>query len=1102
VAVAALTFVLGTAPLALAAPPVVKTVPAVATNPLIPHDVWSGKAIRLKGTADRDGAGITYEWDPGDGNAPYTGSVTNRWVIEATHTYTGAVGTVFTAKLTVTDTNTAESAFQVFRVEIKPQELPVEVNYAIGEGLWYLHKTMVRTTLVDGITQAGHWRGAGEASSGHYSTSAANILAFEVSGHLETGDPSNPYVETVTRALKDLFERIVTVPIPNSQTNGIGTFNPDGNGNGFGVQINQSEPFYQGGMMMDAIIGSGTPNAVATTGELPSAPDPGIKGRTYGDIVQDMADFYAYCQYDGNGGGGWQYSCNAFPDSSANQWGAIGLIPAERDFGSSVSQILKDWNLVWLNTAQDPTSGHCGYTSTGPVWGPYGTTPACMVQLVLSGVGRGDPRWDKAETFMRNNFGNVGNSNQAPKSYYYGLFSFTKAMLLHDSNADTVAEPLGLLQSSTPGVAPLDWYAAEVSKGDPTDGVARTLVNDQRPEGFWTQHSVNSSDHWRFETGWAVTMLRRTVSHRPPVALVTVVPNPGVVNQQITFDCSDSFHTDPARQIVKWEWDLDGDGEFDDATGPVAMRSFDALGTYPVKCRVTDGGDENGEHPLSDDATAQADITIPPLPPTAEAGGPYLFCLGRTPWFLDGTASINPDDGIGEPGAPGDFIKEHAWDLDGDGTPDLFGAQPDVTAAHDALGTGDYVVTLKVTDNTALSAPSSGLGDLSDTDTAQVRVRPADAAECASCAITLSATAGAAVALSWTDTNAAGYNVYRSALQGGPYVKIGSTTAPNFADASVQIGTTYYYVVRETLQNGDEVCQSNEAQATATSALPATCAFAVRTTARVNDDARIEGNLTANDPGGLARIGRRARMADGTLLAGDSVSVGNFGSAFNVAGNAIAVHARGAAIRGTRTDGVTLPLADPFCPLAAFSCGGPTVVVDRRGLDGPLAPGAYDTIQVKNDATLELAPGVYDVCNLIVARKAKVVLSGGTQTVLNVVDGAKFANGAVMVPPTGTPTPALNVLGDDVRLGPLSRVQAFITAPNALIRIGKQAEFQGTFCADRGRAGHSIHLACAPGTAPPSTTTTVPTTTTTSSTEEPTTTTTTIASPDGGFIDR
>ena len=59
--------------MALAAPPVVKTVPWVPSNPLIPHDTWTGKPITVKGTSDVHTAGgtnIEYSWDFGDGSAP------------------------------------------------------------------------------------------------------------------------------------------------------------------------------------------------------------------------------------------------------------------------------------------------------------------------------------------------------------------------------------------------------------------------------------------------------------------------------------------------------------------------------------------------------------------------------------------------------------------------------------------------------------------------------------------------------------------------------------------------------------------------------------------------------------------------------------------------------------------------------------------------------------------------------------------------------------------------------------------------------------------------------------------------------------------------
>src|SRR5262245_179046 len=81
---------------AFAVPPVVKTVPWVATNSLIPHDTFAGKAITLKGTSDIAGVTIQYTWDFGDGSAVQTGTVVasgtptgtqrRNTAIEATHT--------------------------------------------------------------------------------------------------------------------------------------------------------------------------------------------------------------------------------------------------------------------------------------------------------------------------------------------------------------------------------------------------------------------------------------------------------------------------------------------------------------------------------------------------------------------------------------------------------------------------------------------------------------------------------------------------------------------------------------------------------------------------------------------------------------------------------------------------------------------------------------------------------------------------------------------------------------------------------------------------------------------------------------------------------
>lgn len=785
---------------ATAAPPVVKTVPWDPNNPLQPHFTYVGKTVSLKGTCDRQGADLLWTWDFGDGSPAASGTVSNAYVIEASHAYSGALGTVYQARLTVQDTSTSEVASADYLVRMWEKELKTEVNIAIDEGLWYLHKNQTR--YLNGGVACGDWR----TLSSYYGIIATNVNAFEVQGHVEDGNPSNPYTETVQRGMHAILQTLTTRPL-GLQALG----NPDTNGNGYGVCLNQNYQYYQGGMIMDAIIAGDRPNAVAATGQAPSGGNPGILGRTYRDIIQDMVDDHAWAQYDDARYGGWRYSAQDFPDNSACQWAAIGLLAAERNWLCTIPAWVKSSNVNWLAYTQTPgwsgSGGKFGYTDEGYYpWGPYASTPSGMVQMAFNGIGRGMtgpggvPNWDMTETFLRNNFGNTGGPTSAIKDYYYGLLSFVKAMVYHPS------APIEKLRSQTSGVAELDWYGAETAKGDPTNGVARTLVNDQGANGRWWGNDY-SGDQYPFETGWAIMMLKRSVGEIPPVAVAKAVPNPAVAGQPITLDGSDSYHPVAGRNVDSWQWDVNNDGVYD-LSGPIVETSFAAVGVYPVKLRVTDDGSPE----LEDVAEINVLVTIPPVAPTADANGPYVFCAESKPWFLDGRMSANPDEGGSEPHDPpypGDTIQEYAWDLDGDNDfNDAFGPTPNVTAYFEASGPGAYLVSLRVTDTTATSYPSSQSGDLSHIAIAEVRVAdgPCGCVQLSGEALVKD------VLLTWTDLEADHFNVYRSTVSGGPYVWIGTTARdePMFLDHPGILNQIYYYVVRPARLNGDEICQSNE----------------------------------------------------------------------------------------------------------------------------------------------------------------------------------------------------------------------------------------------------------------------------------------------------
>jgi centrosomal CEP192-like protein/HYDIN/CFA65/VesB family protein len=79
------------------------------------------------------------------------------------------------------------------------------------------------------------------------------------------------------------------------------------------------------------------------------------------------------------------------------------------------------------------------------------------------------------------------------------------------------------------------------------------------------------------------------------------------------------------------------------------------------------------------------------------------------------------------------------------------------------------------------------------------------------------ATALHSVGLSWTPSASAvvGYNVYRSAMSGGPYTKATTavTASTSYIDNSVQGGKTYYYVCTAVDSHGAESTYSNQLQA-------------------------------------------------------------------------------------------------------------------------------------------------------------------------------------------------------------------------------------------------------------------------------------------------
>jgi PKD repeat protein len=98
--------------------------------------------------------------------------------------------------------------------------------------------------------------------------------------------------------------------------------------------------------------------------------------------------------------------------------------------------------------------------------------------------------------------------------------------------------------------------------------------------------------------GFAIATAIVTVN-APPRAGFSVAPENAFVGDTVTLS---STSADPDGPLARQEWDLDNDGQFDDASGPVASTRFANPGAYPLKLRVTDSRGVT--------ATAEGQVTV------------------------------------------------------------------------------------------------------------------------------------------------------------------------------------------------------------------------------------------------------------------------------------------------------------------------------------------------------------------------------------------------------------------------------------------------------------------------------------------------------------
>lgn len=633
-----------------------------------------GATLELWGNVTYDGGlPLQYTWNFGAGEGSASGTVSDARNIAANHVY--AAGGSYLATLTVTDGTQSDSA--TVAIDVVPSTFAVQKNLTIQRALKYLYMTKgVWDYYGNGSCMLSYWNGGSDGRG-------LAVLAFEDYGHKAFNDTKKDiYALTVRDGLEYIFYNLASTGTSNSPN-----AYSDINSNGV-MWFDGSQNMYYIGISTMALSNAVTSAAPGAERPVTSCSNAGLAGLTYKTLVSDMVDFIAYAQEERGGCsiGGWRYGPNyCSSDNSVSQWPTLGLAAAAgAPFNVTAPNWVKTLLQGWITTSQYSNGGF-GYTYSSE-WVNLAKTGAGVIEMIYAGGGGnltnalnylGGYNWTSPDPWS--DYGNIGD--------HYAMYAVKK----------------GLQYAGITSVGGYNWQqiydqwlvGSQINAG--TDGV------------YWPDSQRIGGSH--MTAAFGLLVMAQGLVELPPVAVAG--PDQEVApNRPVTFNGSGSYHTDPTKHIVKYEWDYAYDGvSFNPlATGAIvtkadgfALPSGVPTKQFTVALRVTD----DSVPPRTSIDTLIVTVNNGNVAPVANPGGPYLGAVGQNITFdasksydINAVGGINP---IPNPATPSGFdeIVDYEWTIDGV----VYHGKTVTVNFGNFIGTKS--ISLKVTDSFGASSAQS-----------------------------------------------------------------------------------------------------------------------------------------------------------------------------------------------------------------------------------------------------------------------------------------------------------------------------------------------------------------------------------------------------------
>jgi PKD repeat protein len=218
--------------------------------------------------------------------------------------------------------------------------------------------------------------------------------------------------------------------------------------------------------------------------------------------------------------------------------------------------------------------------------------------------------------------------------------------------------------------------------GDDTTGTNMVVTHEYLDKGkndtgrFEVQLTVAKRDKKTGEETKDIYTKTVVIAKQALVSSFEATPQSGEVPLEVKLDASGS--KDPDGKIVRYEWDLNEDGDFSDEEGVNITHKFEKIGKYKVALRVTSTSED---FQISEKEIIVTEAKIPL---------PVISVVDQPEKFLSGVAYVFKGD---KSTSPNGAIDKYSWDF-GDGSK----LENTATVNHTFQKIGNFEVVLTTTD--------------------------------------------------------------------------------------------------------------------------------------------------------------------------------------------------------------------------------------------------------------------------------------------------------------------------------------------------------------------------------------------------------------------